>query len=107
MNNLAKKLAMKSWTDWYDVRVTELDEIGRSSYFSLYSEGQSMLGEYYSGSLVKALLNVFPEHPWNLIEFKHTPKGVLDSVNTQVSNEFPRIYHIENCSRANWKRTRY
>jgi len=70
--DLAVSLGLKSWEDWYKVKLPEL-----------VPPATSIITEYYGGSLVKALMRIFPEHDWKLTHWESMPKGVLHDINNQ------------------------
>lgn len=51
---------MKNWQDWYQVRMSKITKLGLNKAL-----------EPYQGSLVSALLDVYPEHDWKPWKFEH------------------------------------
>jgi len=62
---LSSKLGIKKLDDWYTLRAEDVFKIG----------GYALINEKYGGSLVKALLAVFPEYNWQIWKFDKVPKG--------------------------------
>src|SRR5689334_11724664 len=69
LNTIAKRLNLKEWQQWYQVRYfhkkmlfLHLIILFRQSDF-VKAGGGTMLRHYFDGSLMKGLMQVFPEHP--------------------------------------------
>eukprot|EP01114_Cavostelium_apophysatum_P014945 TRINITY_DN3988_c0_g1_i1.p1 TRINITY_DN3988_c0_g1~~TRINITY_DN3988_c0_g1_i1.p1 ORF type:complete len:821 (-),score=192.21 TRINITY_DN3988_c0_g1_i1:289-2751(-) len=60
-DDLAKDLNISKWEDWY--KVDPADIASRS--------GADFFGENYGGSLMKAVVAFYPNHPWNLFHFQN------------------------------------
>jgi len=67
-DQLAEKLQIKHWTDWYEVNSPQIIENGGSGLLMLYNS-----------SPVKALMSIYPEHPWKPWKFGRLPTGFWDS----------------------------
>eukprot|EP01114_Cavostelium_apophysatum_P019814 TRINITY_DN6476_c0_g1_i1.p1 TRINITY_DN6476_c0_g1~~TRINITY_DN6476_c0_g1_i1.p1 ORF type:complete len:606 (-),score=129.46 TRINITY_DN6476_c0_g1_i1:43-1860(-) len=59
LDQLAKKLHVNVWEDWYDVKISDLE----------LNDGGGLLG-LYSNSVMQALRSVYPEHNWEEPERK-------------------------------------
>lgn len=57
--DLAKKLRIENWQDWYSI-----------SYDDIKQRGGSGLLANYNQSSVKAIMNILPEYPWKPWKFK-------------------------------------
>src|SRR4051812_9273128 len=64
LEDIAKKLELKGYEDWYSLTAADLEEYG----------GRNVL-KYYADSLPKALTNVFPDYNWRVWKFSQVPKG--------------------------------
>jgi len=60
-DGLAIELGLKTWEDWYPVRIVDIERSG----------GSGLLKSFYGGSLYRALRSVYPEHPWKFWKFGH------------------------------------
>ncbi len=64
IDDLAKKLQITNKEDWY--KVTNAMLVSQS--------GGAKLLNAYNGSLSKLLSTVYPEYPWDALQFQHVPK---------------------------------
>lgn len=62
---LYKQLGYKSMDDWYNVTVDKIHKSG----------GVALLLQRYNNSPSKALMDIYPEHNWQLWKFKMVPMG--------------------------------
>lgn len=51
------ELGIKSWEDWYNIKVVDVDNVTNTGFLKNYT------------SLAQAIIQFFPEHPWNLYKF--------------------------------------
>lgn len=58
---------IKHFSDWYQVSLEEVFEIG----------GTTLLTNYYGGSLSKALISLFPENNWEVWKFSQTTQVIF------------------------------
>eukprot|EP01114_Cavostelium_apophysatum_P003810 TRINITY_DN13942_c0_g1_i1.p1 TRINITY_DN13942_c0_g1~~TRINITY_DN13942_c0_g1_i1.p1 ORF type:complete len:489 (-),score=93.45 TRINITY_DN13942_c0_g1_i1:195-1661(-) len=63
IENLAKTLGIKKWEDWYQVEAEMFTKHG----------GISLLARY-NASFVKALMAIYPQHPWKPWLFLRAPR---------------------------------
>ncbi len=63
---LAVQLGIKHYTDWYTVMMADLSAKG----------ALPILTRYHSNSIAKALVQLYPEHEWQLFKFKQTPQNL-------------------------------
>lgn len=68
MDMVAQKLGLKSMDDWYYVKQSQIKQLG----------GASLLQHYYHNSLSAALMQIYPNHKWNIELFK-VPNGYWDN----------------------------
>eukprot|EP01114_Cavostelium_apophysatum_P021400 TRINITY_DN7453_c0_g1_i1.p1 TRINITY_DN7453_c0_g1~~TRINITY_DN7453_c0_g1_i1.p1 ORF type:complete len:488 (-),score=137.23 TRINITY_DN7453_c0_g1_i1:47-1510(-) len=69
-DDLAVKLDLKDLDGWYDI----------TNEIILKNGGSSVLNESNSHSHIKALMNVYPEHEWQIWRFRSVPKGHWTSI---------------------------
>jgi len=67
LNYLSYSLRMKNLEDWYPVTMNEFCSFG----------GGAMLGKYYGNSPIHCLLNLLPEHDWQVWKFRNAPSWVF------------------------------
>eukprot|EP01114_Cavostelium_apophysatum_P011042 TRINITY_DN25212_c0_g1_i1.p1 TRINITY_DN25212_c0_g1~~TRINITY_DN25212_c0_g1_i1.p1 ORF type:complete len:362 (+),score=57.95 TRINITY_DN25212_c0_g1_i1:64-1149(+) len=67
LEQLAEKLHIKHWEDWYRVAMADFQASG----------GRGLLSKYHDNSL-ELLRVVYPEHPWDL-ELQKKPNGQISS----------------------------
>jgi hypothetical protein len=58
-DSLALKLNINTFEDWYSIRFSDVT----------FQGGDGLLHQYYNNSLSKALLTVYPDHPWQIWKF--------------------------------------
>lgn len=69
-----KELGFRKMEDWYGVKRSDLENLG----------GATLVKYHYNGSVIRALLAVYPEHEWVEWKFVKLPKGFWNSEdNTQ------------------------
>ena len=68
LNELAEKLGYKEMDDWYQLSQRELAK-----------HGGGALHNRFSGSPLRMLKHIFPEHDWLEFRFSMAPKGYWDS----------------------------
>jgi len=89
MDRIGSALEIKSWEDWYSVRVEDVSRLG----------AQSLL-IYYGNSLIRALMAIYPEHPWNLqsavpsSSTKTVPSKSQSRAFASVRQLFPHVHDI-------------
>src|SRR5688572_29767274 len=71
--SVSQRLNMKSEEDWYNVSRTDLESVG----------GHFIVDNYFSGSLVRALIHLHPNYEWHVWKFKAVPKGFWDDKRNQ------------------------
>lgn len=64
LDNLSKKLRIRSWKDWYSIN-------GRDILFN----GGGTLLQHYNNSYPKLITSIYSDHPWNLREFSKIPRS--------------------------------
>ncbi len=75
---------------WYNIRREDIIELG----------GYQLL-RYYEGSLIKALLSVYPEYPWQVWQFSQVYTGYWDSIDNQreyfdwIGKKYLNITHLD------------
>ena len=52
-DKLAKKFEIKEWEDWYQIKASDVVKNGGTTIVSIHG-----------GSVFRALMNIYPEHPW-------------------------------------------
>ena len=65
---ISQDLKIQKPEDWYSVKTSEVYALG----------GSGLLGVNYKGSLVNALLDIFPEYHWVIWRFGRVPRGFWD-----------------------------
>jgi hypothetical protein len=71
---------MNSKDEWYDVFESRVST----------NHGNGLLWEYYSGSLSLAIMDVYPEYPWQPWKFQRSPRGFWDN-DTNLKEILERI----------------
>jgi len=71
-DELSKILNLKTYEDWYQVKVSDIEEYG----------GDGLLSNY-GNSPVKALTTAYPEHNWQLTKFSSIPQGFWQEISNQ------------------------
>src|SRR5690242_14654714 len=92
-DGLMKQLGYKSMDDWYKVTVEDIHKNG----------GSRLLHAYYNGSPSAALLNVYPEHTWELKRFQNKPSQLRQKSDIQRKLFLDRT-GLEKVSNGFWKR---
>ncbi len=62
---VSSQLKIQSLEDWYNIRVSDIQAFS----------GGSLLNNYYGGSLIKALQNLYPNYKWQPWKFKKANHG--------------------------------
>jgi len=64
LDRLALILNIKRWEDWYQVKKSDVENNG----------GRQFL-DYFGKSHIKAIMQSYPQHPWDLWKFSRLPSG--------------------------------
>lgn len=72
-DQVASKLNITHWEGWYNITIHSFQEVSSST---------SIL-RYFNGSLIQALKQIYPEHPWKEWKFIQTSDGFWDSLENQ------------------------
>jgi hypothetical protein len=57
---LGKKMGYQQWEDWYKIRIKDIQNY----------HGGGLLNSHYNNSARKFVMDVFPEHDWDISKFK-------------------------------------
>eukprot|EP01114_Cavostelium_apophysatum_P001389 TRINITY_DN11199_c0_g1_i1.p1 TRINITY_DN11199_c0_g1~~TRINITY_DN11199_c0_g1_i1.p1 ORF type:complete len:588 (-),score=156.40 TRINITY_DN11199_c0_g1_i1:19-1782(-) len=71
--DIAKKLNVKKWEDWYRVEISDVKQLG----------GEYLLHRYYHNVLLHALRAVYPEAPFLFWKFDEYPSSEWESLANQ------------------------
>ena len=74
-NWIGENISIKKLSDWYSVNFEDVQKFGT----------QGLLRKYYSNSLSKALMNIYPDHKWLCWMFKPPPFDCWDNTDNQKS----------------------
>jgi hypothetical protein len=74
-DQVAAELGIKEFTGWYTVKVRDIRAKG----------GGALLRRYYGDSLVKALLSLYPNHPWQVWKFEYGMQCIMIGVDAVTS----------------------
>jgi len=66
-DNLAKKLGIKQWEDWYEVK--------NLAGLMYEHKGEHLMNKKYGGSPSSAIMTTYPEYNWKSWKFSSTPKN--------------------------------
>src|SRR5689334_5597098 len=72
LDDFGKKHRIDNWQQWYNM-----------SSASFHTEGLSRPLQYYCNSHSFMLLEIYPEYPWDLSQFKNIPKNFWLSLKHQ------------------------
>lgn len=61
---MSTKLGINKWEDWYQIRTQDVVKLIDRSLMSKYGD-----------SVIRALQDLYPEHPWEIWKFTHVPKN--------------------------------
>eukprot|EP01114_Cavostelium_apophysatum_P022685 TRINITY_DN8291_c0_g1_i1.p1 TRINITY_DN8291_c0_g1~~TRINITY_DN8291_c0_g1_i1.p1 ORF type:complete len:560 (+),score=113.65 TRINITY_DN8291_c0_g1_i1:52-1731(+) len=64
VHELEKKLNLKTWRDWYSISKQTIELYGGSGLLQRYNNSPS-----------KMIMDLFPDHKWNVLEFHQVPSG--------------------------------
>ena len=72
LESIFRELEMKTLDDWYKVSTKEVRD-----------RGGYRLMDLYSGSLMKALQLIYPQHKWDISKFSKVSNGFWNNINNQ------------------------
>eukprot|EP01114_Cavostelium_apophysatum_P003599 TRINITY_DN1359_c0_g1_i1.p1 TRINITY_DN1359_c0_g1~~TRINITY_DN1359_c0_g1_i1.p1 ORF type:complete len:535 (+),score=93.88 TRINITY_DN1359_c0_g1_i1:146-1750(+) len=95
LEDVAKRLNVKHWEDWYQVRSSYIESLGHN-----YPQF------YYGESPVKAVLEAYPQYPWKIWNFKFLPVGYYHERANQVAffQDAAKVFNISELD--DWYRVR-
>jgi hypothetical protein len=86
---ISKDLGIQTLDDWYKVSVSEVAALG----------GKSLLNTHYEGSLIKALMTLYPDHQWKMVKFNKGQQHMIqktmdfiDSLQTLLGSKSEQYY---------------
>lgn len=70
LDELSQKLNIKQKSDWYNVRAYDVKASAKYPFIKVKENGgESLITNKYGGSLVKALMAIYPEYEWKPWKF--------------------------------------
>jgi len=72
MNRVQRDLKIKQLDDWYNVKRADLTK-----------KGGALVVSKYGNSLVRCLMSLYPDHPWQPWKFETVPRTLWEDVDTQ------------------------
>eukprot|EP01114_Cavostelium_apophysatum_P001436 TRINITY_DN11234_c0_g1_i3.p1 TRINITY_DN11234_c0_g1~~TRINITY_DN11234_c0_g1_i3.p1 ORF type:complete len:383 (-),score=45.89 TRINITY_DN11234_c0_g1_i3:53-1201(-) len=69
---VGRKLGIKQWRDWYKITVEDMAQHGSFSVL-----------RHYQNSIHNTMVNVYPEHPWQMFLFQKAPNGYWKNPDNQ------------------------
>lgn len=77
MDTFAEEMKFKNWKDWYSILDVQIIEQVVLFVLTAEQQGGEPLLEIYGGSMIRALISVYPEYNWGLHYFQQARKSKI------------------------------